>query len=190
MNFGLPPPSRIEHDSSASFACWARFTDTVALDKFIVIDTNGGAAAIVFLVYWWSSGNGMIARSGISNTQTSDLDIDPDITKLHHWVFTKPASNGVRPKIYIDGVRHDVSSGSSLSNNDVSSIRIGQDAATGGSFDFDDAILWDRELKAEEVLELYRLPRGALLRGKIDVSAFGTRTAASETNPSLAVVRG
>lgn len=152
ISTALPPQAL--YPSAVSIAFRAKLNATPSLVNLL----NWCGSDVLFLAYWWNSGNGMIVRSGSSTNNTASLVVDFDITKEHHWVFTWDANIANLPVIYTDGIANSQSDGTALSSADANVLEFSR--GVGGGFQsamtLSDVRCYNRVLSTAEITMLSR----------------------------------
>ena len=146
--------SEINSSSTVSYSYWGKKT---ASNKHLLVGsqtsiTNG------FWLSWWSDGNVYCsARNGNYSYTSYALPFD---TNWHHFVGVY---NGTSVKIYIDGVLQVTNTTgvpTTLSSTSGNDFNIGYLESKYTDGNIDEVGVWNRELSASEVTELYNNGNG------------------------------
>jgi len=149
----LTSANTLTSGSAYTISLFAKLNATPTLNNFFNISDGVNSIA---LCYWWSSGNGMIFKSG--NGATYSLSVNPNTALWHSYIFTFDGST--TPKIYVDGISREVLDGAFLGVVAVNAMEISRGLGGGyqSNMNVDEVSVFNRVVTPSEIVTLSTAP--------------------------------
>ena len=149
----LTSANTLTSGSAYTISLFAKLNAAATLKNFFNISDGVNSIA---LCYWWSSGNGMIFRSG--NGVTYSLSVNPNTALWHSYIFTFDGSTTT--KIYVDGISREVYNGTALGVVAVNAMEISRGLGGGylSNMNVDEVSVFNRVVTPSEIVTLSTAP--------------------------------